>query len=191
MPEKQGPEQSSPKPVDLRDALAVYVVKGGPEWTLHAGPSPQSEKQLRVYFDAFQKAHPGNHDVVYISPHDVQYRHFVITHPDSDHANLKEMFSTLPTPQEPAFGRWQILVYLLSAKARKEVLEPMWAEIQNDYETACRECSGGWQRQVIPLVFAFRTVRMLCQCIRAVVGDRFLEWLARLAPQLVKWFWPS
>ena len=94
----------------------------------------------------------------------------------------------LSQQQTPWLGRWGFLAYLLSRKARREVFEPAWQELLEDYVVACGEYPTQWQRRSIKGIFAWRAVCLGWQCVRAVVGDRLIQFLERLAPQLVRWW---
>jgi hypothetical protein len=91
-------------------------------------------------------------------------------------------------PQPCRLRHWGFLAYLLSRKARQEVFEPALQELYEDYVIACGQYPDNWQRRGINGIFAWRAVCLGWQCIRAVVGDRVIQFLERLAPQLVRWW---
>jgi hypothetical protein len=91
-------------------------------------------------------------------------------------------------PPPTWLGHWGFLAYLLSRKARREVFEPAWQELLEDYVIACGQYQASWQRRGLNAIFTWRAVCLVWQCLRAVVGDRAVQFLERLAPQLVRWW---
>jgi hypothetical protein len=91
-------------------------------------------------------------------------------------------------PQTTWMERWGFLAFFLSRKARQEVVEPAWQELLEDYAIACEQYPTKLQQRCIKIIFAWRAIRLILECIRAVVGDRFMQFLERLAPQLVRWW---
>jgi hypothetical protein len=97
-----------------------------------------------------------------------------------------------PTPTQSGRGFprfWNLFAYLLPRKVRERVYEPAHQELLEDYLTARKKYRTKWSRRWLTFCFTFRTVLMVLDSFRAMLGDHVVDFLVRLLPEALRQWW--
>lgn len=106
---------------------------------------------------------------------------------DTQFLRLRSSLTYFPRPGWPRF--WQLFGFCLPKKTREIVYEPGRNELLEDYQLTRRQYRTKWARRWLAFCFTFRTVLLIADCWRVLLGQGAMKVLLGFVPHSVRqWF---
>ena len=88
-------------------------------------------------------------------------------------------------PQPQLLRTWELFSFCLSRKTKRDVFEPLFNELKENYLLAQR-FRGVWAKRWLKFCFTLKTITMVCGCLRVTISSKLARLLLSFVPESVR-----